>query len=470
MMVHGIQKDREVREPFDMFQNMMLGPGRSQPGPGGPTGLMPGGDNAPPPPPNIFGKDELAGAAVVIDENGINAVESRSQFVDSGTYDDNCAKTLRITADDGHTGGVYVRGKDVTYTVEDAVIRLSGDSVGLGGMTSAIAADQGAELILKNADIVTEGTARSATSATNSAVLKIYDSSLLCHGADFSKDTIGPSGRKRDIQGNARCHITMGNARTYLYNTSVVADGWAALSTDIAQGYVYVEANDCHLETTKSGYTAYADGGCEVVLNRCEVKSASMAGVIAGEASITYRDCRIQSGTFGTKFHCIGQSAEVGTLNIENSTIRSADQNIIINSHNAEITVRNSELCADVALEVRVNDDPNAANAAAKGKQVYGVHLTLEGSKIQGDLRNTDDRATNVYLRDSRIRGAMHGITLWMQEGGFWFASGDSDVVLVGEFSLSQIDAPLGVTVHAFGAENVSYGLPSGGQLVISAR
>ena len=130
----------------------------------------------------------------------------------------------------------------------------------------------------------------------------------------------------------------------------------------------------------------------------------------------------------------------------------------------------NSELCADVALEVRVNDDPNAANAAAKGKQVYGVHLTLEGSKIQGDLRNTDDRTANVYLRDSRIRGAMHGITLWMQEGGFWFASGDSDVVLVGEFSLSQIDAPLGVTVHAFGAENVSYGLPSGGQLVISAR
>lgn len=459
MTITGILKERAQREPFDMFKNMAEGAG-------GPPPPMGGGEGGPPMPGNIFGKDENAGSAIVINQQGVDPSTSRSSFVLGGQYDSQSATGLKIVADDGSTGGVYVSGEGVKYTVSDAVIRLSGNSQGLGGMTSGVAADNGAELTLKNSLITTTGKARSATSATNSSTLWVYDSKLVCHGAPFSEDAPTPSGRQRDIQGNARCHITMGNSKSYFYNSMVVADGWAALSTDIAQGYVYIEANDCQLETTNSGYAAYADGGCDVVLNRCNIKSACMAGVIAGEASIAYNGCNVHSGTFGTKFHCIGQPQEVGALQISDCNYKSQEQCIVVNSHNAEISCTGSRFDSQsgIALEVRKNPDPNAAKT--EGKWVYGVHASFDGCQINGGIINTDgDRTTSVYLKNSVLVGAMNNVELWMQDGGRWYANADSQVILVGDAELNQFDAPTGVTITAQGCQSGRFDLPSGGKL-----
>ncbi len=461
MTITGIKKERAQREPFDMFKNMAEGAG-------GPPPPMGGGEGGPPMPGNIFGKDENAGSSIVIGQQGVDVSASRSRFVLGGQYDGQSSTGLKIIADDGSTGGVYVSGKGVKYTVSDAVIDLSGNSQGLGGMTSGVAADNGAELTLKSSVITTSGKARSATSATNSSTLRVYDSKLVCHGAPFSEDAPTPSGRQRDIQGNARCHITMGNSKTFFYNSMIVADGWAALSTDIAQGYVYIEANDCQVETTLSGYAAYADGGCDVVLNRCNIKSACMAGVIAGEASIAYNGCNVHSATFGTKFHCIGQPQEVGTLKISDCNYKSREQCVVVNSHNADIICTGSRLDSEsgVALEVRKNPDPNAAKT--EGKQVYGVHAVFDGCQISGGIVHTDDdRTTSVYLKNSVLKGAMNSVDLWMQGSGHWYATGDSRVTLVGDAELDQFDAPSGVTITINGGQTGRYDLPSGGTLVI---
>ena len=481
-LIQGLQKARAQREPFDMFQKMAMGedtspdmsklgfageehkPGEMPPGPGG----MPTGGGAPPMPGNIFGSDPEAGAAIVIDAGGVNAEESRASCVKDGAYDAEGARDLCIVATDGHTGGVYVSGEGVSYTLENAVIRLSGNSAGLGGKASGAAADNGAKLTLRGCDIEVSGKARSTTSSTNGSELLVYDSRLVCHGAPFSEDAATPSGRVRDIQGNARCHITMGNSKSWFFHSQVISDGWAALSTDIAQGYVSVEANDCLLQTTHSGYAAYADGGCEVVINNSQIRSACMAGVIAGEAGIVYRGCEITCNTFGNKFHCIGMPQEVGRLTLEDCTCHTAQQGIVVYSHNAEIAMKGTRMTSDsgVALEVLNNPDPNAAKTG--GKQVYGVHVTLEDCRIEGSFLHSDtDRTTSLYLTSSSVRGQMVNIELWMQDGGTWYATADSSVTLVGAPAVSQFDAPAGVTITAKAAQSGSFDLASGGKLIL---
>ena len=54
-----------------------------------------------------------------------------------------------------------------------------------------------------------------------------------------------------EISGNSRAHCTMSNSYSFFYNSKIICDGWGALSTEVAEGFVYLEANDCEVIATK---------------------------------------------------------------------------------------------------------------------------------------------------------------------------------------------------------------------------
>ena len=391
-----------------------------------------------------------------------------------GTISNATAEDLRIVSYDGYTGGIYVEGADSDYTVNGAVISLSGNGEGLGEQSAGAGVSNHAHLTLHDCLIDCTGASRTCTSASNGSVLRVYDSALISHGAPFGPDSPDPVEYRSapaplEIRGNNRTHCTVQNSYSYFYRCLVTADGWAALSTDASAGYVYLEANDCKVVTTKSGYGAYADWGCHDVFNRCKFDVASQGVIMAGEASVRFTDSTISCGTYLALIHCVmGRHTEVGELTLTGCQIKSAKHAIEVRSQNAVVTLENCTVETDGALmHTMKNTDPHAA--IVNGRPTPGDELHLISMEAKGDILHEDpEREMRVYLASASLTGAIINAALIMDPGSRWYATGDSNVVIAGDMCTEQIDAPAGVTITASAESGQgTYQLLSGGTLII---
>lgn len=392
-----------------------------------------------------------------------------------GEFEEKAAKDLRIVSYDGSVGGVFCEGADTDYTVEGAVISLSGDGSGLGEKSAGAGVSGNAKLTLKDCFIDVTGLSRTATSASGNSVLRVYDSVLASHGAPYGKDCPGGPPRTSppaalEIEGNNRTHCTIQQSYSYFYNTLVTCDGWAALSTDASNGFVYLEANDCKVVATKSGYGAYADWGCHDVFNNTAFDVACMAAIMAGEASVTFNDCDVKCGSYLGLIHCVmGRHTEVGEFTVTNSRVKTKkeaclvkSQNVIIDFDKCEIETGNGVLVHTIK-----NPDPNAT--AVKGRPVFGDEVWLTDMSANGDILHEDpEREMRVYLTSTVLTGAVQNATMLLDLGSKWFATADSNVVIGCQLDTAQLDAPQGVTITAKAADGFGeYDLASGGKLVV---
>ena len=469
----GISMERKKRDPYTEFtpeelQAIFGGDPGKMGMPGGPDG--PGGPGGPPAP--IFARDENATACIIVDHGRLDEANTNAEGRGATPYDASRADGIQIITSDGHTGGVYCTGEGTDFTLENAVISIAGNGPDgmLGGKSTAVEATDHARVTIRNCDISASGASRSTTICQNYGEMRIYDSTLVAHGAPWgsTKREHRPSAVYREFEGNARNHCTMANGKTWFYDCRIYTDGWAAVSTDAAQGYVYVEANDCDIRT-RSGYAAYADNGCYDVFNRCKIRSGAMAAVLAGECGITYNGCRIDCDSYFVKVHCVmGRPIELAYLDVNGCDIRSKSTALLSRSANTEINIRASSITAENGelLKAEANPDPGATKT--NGREVYGVHGTFTDCELTGDVISADpDRNVYVYLKHTVLRGAIHGAFLTLDDRSRWVAERDSDVILVGEIDMEQIDAPEGVTITATAGETDTRTLRSGGTLIL---
>jgi hypothetical protein len=280
-----------------------------------------------------------------------------------------------------------------------------------------------------------------------------------------------------EIEGNVRTHCTVMDSESYFYNSTVIADSWAALSTDAAGDRVYLEANDCNVITTRSGYGTYADTGCHCVLNRCNLDVANMAAIVAGESSVKLQDCTAKCGSYVVLNHVVGGGpgdgifTQVSKIDIVGGKYQCEDPAVICKSCNADILIDGADIHSanGVLVKSRVNDDPCAPNP--EGREVYGIHVTLKNMETANDVLHEDpNRRMTLTLEQTRLTGAITGgVLLTLDADSRWTATADSTVVLHGDVNLSQLDALPGVTIIALGAEARQETLPSGGTLVVKA-
>ena len=401
-------------------------------------------------------------------------VANKADTVYGGEVSDTMAEDLRIVSYAGNVGGVFAEGAGTDYTVEGAVISLSGDGQGLGEQSAGAGVSGGASLTLRDVLIDVHGLSRTATSASGGSVLKVYDSVLNSHGAPYGADA--PEGSPKmsppaplEIQGNNRTHCTIQNSYSYFYNSLISCDGWAALSTDASAGFVYLEANDCKVVATKSGYGAYADWGCHDVFNGCKFDVACQGAIIAGEASVKFTDCDLKCGTYLALMHCVmGRHTEVGELTISDCDIQTGKTAIEVHGQNVVVKIAGSNIITGGALmRTRKNEDPNAARV--NGRPTPGDELHLIDMSAAGDILHEDpEREMRVYMNSACLTGAIVNANLIMDQGSRWYATGDSTVVIAGDMNTEQIDAPAGVTVKATAAAGQgTYTLRSGGTLVV---
>ncbi len=489
--IKGADVQQPVREVFNMKEFMATMFGASGPGggaagaPGGPGSAAAGGPGVPgggavaapggataggPGGPPSMGSDENSMPAVYVADGKYSAKKSKTDMVTAGDIKDTYASGVKVAAEGGGVGGVYVKGIGSRYTLADADIIVSGDSTGVeGGMnTGATATDYGT-LILRNVNITTDGKSRCATAATKYGVLKVYNSTLISHGgAEAATQTELTPGR--GVNNFARTHCSMSNSYAYFYYSTIIANGWGALSTDGAEGFVYLEANHCKVKNTKAGYGTYADGGCHDVFNNCEFDVAGTGAVIAGEADATFNHTDVKSGGNFAMIHCVmGSYKEVSTLNVTGGEIACKDAGVLVKSQNAILNFDGVKLSSEKGVLVQsvINDDKNATKT--EGHKVYGIHATFRNMDVSGDIVHEDtDRTMWVNLESATLSGAVKDAYITMDSHSKWTATADSKVTIRGDFELSQIDAPVGVTINAVAGESGTYTLAGGGTLILT--
>jgi len=443
------------------------GPGGSGMPAGGAGG--PGGAAGGPP-----GAGEKSTPAVYIDNGGYAAGKSKTSVVSAGEIKDSYASNVKIAAKEANTGGVYVKGSKSQFTLTGSDIDLSGNINGLGGAGSGAASDDHSTLILRNVNITASGVGRSATSAENYSTLIVNNSTLIAHGVPFdSTDTSPP--KALAMQGNARAHVTMSNSESYFNNSTIIADGWGALSTDASGGYVYIEANHCDIQTTKSGYGTYADHYCIVAFNDCKVTTTTYTAIVDKNGKVYLKDVNATSGKYCALMHNSGMPATtISTLEITGGRIETQDAVILASSTNTNILFDGAKVVSKngVLIQSKVNDI-DLSSRPSKGQKVYGIHATFRDMDVAGDFVHKDpERSMSVNLESTTLKGAINSqnVYLTIDAGSKWTATADSQVAIVGNIDISQIDAPAGVTITAEAGENGTYTLASGGKLILKAK
>jgi len=441
--------------------------------PGGREGAPVGAPGAPPGFPGGRGGVQPT-PAVYIDDGAYAADKSNTSAVSKGEIKDSYAFNVQIAAKEDSVGGVYVRGAKSQFTLTGANIELTGTVGGLGGPGSGAISDDHGTLIIRNANIVTNGEGKSATAAENYSTLIVNNSTLITHGVPFTPD-ITDTGQKKqlEIDGNARAHVTMSNSESYFNNSTIIADGWGALSTDASGGYVYVEANHCDIQTIRSGYGTYADHYCIVSLNNSRVTTAAHTAVVDKNGKVYLNNVDATAGKYCALIHNSGMPVTVvGTFEVKGGRIETAEAAVLVKSTNTDILFDGTKLVSQKGILIQsqlASDD--SLPLPTEGQKVYGIHATFRDMDVAGDLVHTDkQRDMLVFLESTVLKGAIKDAHISIDAASKWIATADSIATIVGDVDLAQIDAPSGVTITAVGGEGGSYKLASGGVLNMKTK
>ncbi|MCF0228471.1 MAG: hypothetical protein HUJ76_02095 [Parasporobacterium sp.] len=416
-------------------------------------------------------------------ENGAAAVEIRNgnteivneKILMGCEIDGQHISNIKVVGYEGKDGGVYCEGPETNAVIENAYISLEGTGKGVGGPDTGVSARKGAIVTIKNAVINGYGRSRFCTTAETGSSMYVYDSVLWSHGQPWGDgyepitEPMATPPAALLIEGNSRAHCTMTNSSSYFYDSKIICDGWGALSTEGAEGYVYLEANDCDIIATRRGYGTYADPDCHVVFNRCSFDVADMSIILAGKSDAHFNECVCDNGSYFALVHNVnGTPEEVGELEITSSQIHSSGPVIFCRSENVEINVSRSELSSDEGIIIRSeeNDDPART---IPSDHPYGIRASFKEMKLEGDIIH-EDPARDMYitLEKAYLIGTVKGANLKMDTRSTWYSPEDSEITLTGDVFLNQIDAPEGKIIKAKGASEGEYTLFSGGKLVIS--
>lgn len=433
-------------------------------------------------PKKILGMDRIfekpLTVALQVNHRGVEAAASDLAAFEGAVTEDSC-DNFKLSKTAPKYNGIRINERK--YVITNADITLDGvgedDFAGIG---CGIMADHGADVVLKDSVINMTGAGRSCTMATQGARLEVHNCKLCCNGGPIPEDyipVIGPGMLEPPaplkIGGTARAHLSIDNSKTYFYNTTIESDGWAALSTDGAKGYVYLEANDCDLLCKNVGYGFYADCDCHVVLNHTRIKTATHGAIMAGYSQATCVNCEIESGIYGFMVHTIkGLTDEFGEVFIKGGSFHTGKECFWIKSENAHLDIDSVDLKSEAGLLIHstVNDDPFATKVG-RDDIVFGIKARLANMDLTGSIIHEDtDRTMAINLENTTLKGVISQAYVSM-ENSKWTATGDSEVILVGDVDVAAIDAPAGVTIAAGAGAGCAllgqYLLASGGILTV---
>ena len=371
--------------------------------------------------------------------------------------------------------------------ITNADIRMSGDCINdFAGNGAGLLVSGQARVTLENSKIDVSGVLRPCILTDDHSSLTVKNCELICRGGEPGPDHPGhavPLGMpgmlqappSMEVEGHSRLCLVSGNAHARFDDCTLVADAWAAFSTDAAWGDVYLEANRCDITVERGGYGVFSDEGCVVALNDCKVKTASHCVMVQGNAKLRLRSCELDSDRLGIYAFAIicPNGAQLADMTLENCVIRAKETPILIRGTNAYLDIRGTRLesGSGVLIKTEVLQDPNAAKVVP-GEPLYGFKAAISDTELKGDIIHEDfNRPMALSYFHSRHVGAIRNATVQMDKISTWFATADSCVEMTGELDLSRIDAAEGVTIHIVSAADPHHRevpMRSGGVLILN--
>jgi hypothetical protein len=451
------------------------GPGGPGGGPGGPGG-MPGGAGGPGGPggggPGGPGGGAPSKAEIYVD----NGAENSAKEYTAGEFKANVssdAKGIKISGLNFSTGdytvnGVVATGAKSIVTIDNAKIHLGVNKESSTNPGTALTIDGGATVYLNNSDLSSDGAGGSAgryvTNNTGASKLIVNNSKVTQTGPDqFTSKIAEPfSNNALLIYGNARSNMSVGNSRTYYFNSKVSTEGWASLSTD-ACGDVDLYAYNTTAIAEHGGYGTYADFNCRVHLYGSKLTSAEIGAIISKSGKIEILDGAsapadvlkydtgakttagsvVTGGRNGVMIHAPDMSneglsaADNGFLTVRNSTI-ATDKNLkttrdyathinkatqayidyikgadlLIKSTSATVTLDNAKLesYSGVAILTVLNSDSmgNFLHNESDGAKVKPIAISMKNMSVTGDVRHMDyQRLMTLSLENATLKGAV---------------------------------------------------------------
>lgn len=356
---------------------------------------------------------------------------------------------------------VVVHGGADTFDLRGAEVRLSGTGCSDFTCKGAAAMAYGGHLRISDSLLETRGATRTATIATKGGILHVKNSRLASYGGPLPEDyvpVIGPGMMEPPaplgLAGNCRTHLSMDQSESYFDNCDIYCAAWGALSTDASGGYVYLEANDSRVVCEGNGYATYADNGCHVRFNRCQVQSGNMALIQDGNSSCCFVDTDCVCGKYGMLLHGgMPEYKDVGIVELQGGSLVTEDVAILAKSTNVDLYLSGVRLQSrkGILLKAMETDDEFYHKTRSYGPDCYGVQATFEDMTLAGDLLSEDPERKVVFtLANTALTGRITGNpTLRLVNGAAWTATGDSEITLA-EGDAAAITAANGakVTIH----------------------
>ncbi|MEE4455170.1 hypothetical protein [Novosphingobium resinovorum] len=440
-------------------------------------------------------------AVIYVRDGKVDAAKSHKDQITAGRFTGRSADGIHIAVRADRSNGIYVAGK-TDFTLSRAKIEVFGNSAGWDenfGLGAGATVGEGATLTVRDSTIESHGIKALALAAAN-GTLRVYKSRLHAFGGNVPAQNMIPgtgpgyvgAPEALNIVGTARTANVVGSGKAYYYDSTIISEGWGALSTDSARPYVYLEINNCDVEARNGGYGVYADIGAEVVANGSRFRSADYTGIISGDGKIRLNDVTEDGAIHGIMMHAPGQDfLKTADLRIKGGHFRTRKASILVLSTNADIDLDGVDLqpADGVLLRSEINPskrqpllrwllDPKKQADIATGP-VTGIHLTLRNMTATGAIEHADTtRPLIIDLVGTVLKGSVTGsvwtisdVTVRMGAGARWSATQDSRVTLLGATDAGAFDAPAGITITAIAGKGTtlkgSYALPGGGTLIV---
>ncbi len=432
---------------------------------------------------DISGASAATAAAQIyaVNDGVLTAGQIATLAQSAGTVTETAASGLYIEGSDysdavfKFTGGDYTIGGDedlyeetfesnLGETITDSynsVIKLKADT--MNGTSAGAAANMTAGTVaITNTFIYAEGNQRYAVAASAGNLI-VNDSAFVTLGevpatASKSEPMSNPA---LLVSGKTRTNMSTGRSQTYYFNSYVITDGWAAMSTDSAMGdgLDFYSYNSVGLART-GGYGTYADSNCRVWLYGSVVQGAEIGAIIsnngavhcfagsdAGEDILKYntgattdKANQLIGGRNALQIHSpdmmgggkkLGKQAVVEVVNSSLITttdiVSSCDYYatygsavgkyvdiingaaIVVKSHTADIdlTAADVQSHSNTILMTIINSDSMSRYLKA-GNTDSATSLTMTDMTVSGDVKNYDyQRGVTVELANTTWTGVV---------------------------------------------------------------
>jgi hypothetical protein len=245
----------------------------------------------PPPPPPAEPLFFPFRQALYVDETGV--VQNRSVWaaVSGGPVTNSSAKNLRVTSTGENFNGVFVT--DAPYTLWGPKINLTGngrsDFVGYGA--AIVSRGEDARVVVDGARIVTDGVVRSAIVADTGSNMIVKNSYIQTNDGVLPSDyipTIDTTQMRSvpwmlSLSGNCRATNLLGtNTMASYVNSYIGAEGWGVLSTDGCTTPQLTAINSTIAITGPDGYGSYGIGDATERFLGCTFDVATYATISRG--------------------------------------------------------------------------------------------------------------------------------------------------------------------------------------------